>query len=63
MNFRNASIVNDDVIFCEIEHPVAGWIPFAATSDDPEEYGRELYLLIKRRFELAEVFTPLIETE
>jgi hypothetical protein len=31
------------VIGCEIDHEVFGWIPFAASPNDPEQHGRDLY--------------------
>lgn len=27
----------------EVNHPQYGWIPFTASADDPEEYGRTLF--------------------
>ena len=34
------------MINCEINHPVLGWIPFTASSDDKEPHGRGIYQLI-----------------
>lgn len=35
-------------IDCEIEHPVYGWIPFAASANDPEEHGRDWYAVLSK---------------
>ena len=43
MQVRNAVFNSNGTIDCEIEHPVYGWIPFTASNDDPEEFGRTLY--------------------
>lgn len=31
---------------CEIKHAVYGWIPFTASHDDVDIFGREIYLRI-----------------
>lgn len=41
--FRNAVLLADGRIDCEIEHPVYGWIPFTADAADPEAHGREIH--------------------
>ena len=43
MDYRNAVFIADGRIDCEIDHPQFGWIPFTASPDDPEEFGRELF--------------------
>ena len=43
MKTRNAVFIADGRIDCEIDHPQFGWIPFTASPDDPEEFGRELF--------------------
>lgn len=45
MNIRNAKYAANGMIDCEYEHPKYGWIPFAASPDDVEETGREIYAL------------------
>lgn len=43
MKIRNAKHLPDGMIFCEINHPEFGWIPYNASADDPETvqiYGR-----------------------
>jgi hypothetical protein len=42
---RNPVWANPELtlIDCEIEHEVYGWIPFTASPDDVEAYGRELF--------------------
>lgn len=37
------SAPDNSTIDCEIEHPEYGWIPFTASPDDVEAYGRQLY--------------------
>jgi hypothetical protein len=57
MEYRNAAYSSPTSIDMEIEHPVFGWIPFTATSDDVEENGRLL-------FEAARgATTPWVEPE
>ena len=41
--FRNAVLLPDGRINCEIEHPAYGWIPFTADAADPEAHGREIH--------------------
>lgn len=43
MKFRNAKFNAAGSINCEIEHPKYGWIPFAATANDPAAHGREIH--------------------
>ena len=43
MNYRNAKFNDVGTIDCEIEHPKLGWVPFTASPDDVEPFGRELY--------------------
>lgn len=43
IEYRKASFNAAGTIDCEINHPGLGWIPFTASSDDVEEFGRELY--------------------
>ena len=43
MDARNPKYNADGSIDLEIEHPDFGWLPFTATPDDPEEFGRTLY--------------------
>lgn len=43
MNIRTAAYNALGTIDVEIEHPQLGWIPFSASPDDPEEFGREMY--------------------
>ena len=46
MNIRNAVRRSSEVIDCEIEHPVYGWIPFTATTYDVEQSGRDIFAAI-----------------
>jgi len=34
MNYRNAELLENGWIDCEIEHPVHGWIPFTCNPED-----------------------------
>jgi hypothetical protein len=43
MKYRNAKYNEIGTIDCEIEHPEYGWIPFTASPDDCEEYGRGIF--------------------
>jgi hypothetical protein len=43
MQYKNARWARDGGIDCDIEHPVYGWIPFTATKDDVESFGRALF--------------------
>ena len=53
MNYRNACFNDIGTIDCEVEHPVRGWMPFTASPDDVEPFGREMYALL-----LAELTEP-----
>jgi len=43
MKYRNHRFNGNNTIDMEIDHPVYGWMPFTASPDDPEEYGRQLF--------------------
>jgi hypothetical protein len=43
MQIRNPVFTANGSINCEIEHPQYGWIPFTASSADPDALGREIY--------------------
>ena len=43
MDARNPKYNADGSIDLEIEHPDFGWLPFTASPDDPEEFGRTMY--------------------
>ena len=47
MNIRNAVRRSADVIDCEIDHPVYGWIPFTAVATDVEQSGRDIFAAIE----------------
>jgi len=47
MDIRNPVRRSATVIDCEIEHPVYGWIPFTAASDDVEAQGRDIFAAIE----------------
>lgn len=46
METRNP-VWNGDVIDCEINHPIYGWIPFTASPEDPEQHGRDIFEALK----------------
>lgn len=43
MEHRNYKRLLDGRIDCEINHHRLGWIPFTASPDDTEEFGRDLF--------------------
>ncbi|PBB68138.1 hypothetical protein CK228_13595 [Mesorhizobium sp. WSM4312] len=43
MDYRNATFNAAGTIDCEVDHRVYGWIPFTASPDDTEEYGRDIF--------------------
>ena len=43
MKIRNPVFTAANTIDCEINHPIYGWIPFTAASDDVEQLGRDVY--------------------
>ena len=48
MNTRNHIYTeNNNNINCEINHPDYGWIPFTASPNDVEKFGRDVYRSIK----------------
>lgn len=47
VDYRNP-VRNGDVIDCEINHPVYGWVPFTASPEDPEQHGRDLFALMDK---------------
>jgi len=50
---RNLQYTLRNNIDCEVLHPTLGWIPYTASADDVEEFGRELYQEIKDRIDIA----------
>ena len=46
MNYRNPIVNEDGTIDCEIEHPVRGWIPFTASQNDVEAFGRKMFEIL-----------------
>lgn len=43
MQARNPAYNAFGTIDLEVEHPTLGWIPFTASADDPEPFGRDLH--------------------
>lgn len=43
MEYRNTKRSSVKTVDCEINHPVYGWIPFTASANDTEQYGRDIY--------------------
>lgn len=60
MNAKEPRYTNSGSIDLLIDHPEYGWIPFTASPDDCEEYGRELFAqAISGEFgEVAEYVEP-----
>lgn len=55
MEYRNAKYNSVGTIDCEINHPKFGWIPFTASPDDSQKYGRDLYASMR---DIANEYTP-----
>ena len=47
MQVRNVQHNSQGTVDCEINHPTYGWIPFTASPDDGEEFGKNLYKELK----------------
>lgn len=47
VEFRNVVQLDDSRYDCEINHPVFGWIPFTADSNDVEPHGRAIWAAIR----------------
>jgi len=61
MQIRNLKYNTFGTVDMEIEHPTYGWIPFTASPDDTEKYGRELYAAaIAGDFGIIEDADPLL---
>lgn len=60
---RNLQYANQEgtLIDMEIEHPTYGWLPFTASPDDVEEYGRAIYQEAKEG-KLGDI-APYVEPE
>ena len=43
VRYRNAVLLPDGRIDCELDHPVHGWIPFAADPFDVSSVGRAIH--------------------
>jgi hypothetical protein len=43
MNYRNPKKLKNGTFRCEVEHEIHGWLPFTATSYDPEPHGKILF--------------------
>jgi hypothetical protein len=43
MEIRNPRHNANGTIDCDVNHTYYGWVPFTASPNDVEEYGRELY--------------------
>lgn len=43
MQAKNPRYNRNNTIDLDINHPVYGWIPFTASPDDVEQYGKDLY--------------------
>lgn len=57
---RNLRYTLTNMINCEYNHPVLGWIPYTANPDDSEDFGRELYQEIKDRIDIAPYVPPAL---
>lgn len=57
MEYRNATFNRHGSIDCEINHSKWGWIPFTASPDDVEGFGKELHAELLKG-EVAEFVEP-----
>ena len=55
MEARNIRYIEDGRIDCEIDHPKFGWLPFTASPDDVEEFGRLMFDELK---DVAQPYQP-----
>lgn len=64
-NIRNIQNNSFGTIDCEIEHPDYGWIPFTASPDDVEAFGKELHasILAGDHGPIAPYSEPVLTTE
>lgn len=46
IEIRSARYAAQGGVDCEINHPEYGWIPFTASPDDPEQFGRDIHAAI-----------------
>lgn len=50
---------NGITIDIEMNHPIYGWIPFTASPNDPEEYGRIIHqACLDGQFGTVAAYTP-----
>lgn len=63
MEFRNAEYTEDGSIKTEVNHPVLGWVPFTASPNDPEKYGRDIFAEIDASGNAAEYVVPTPPTQ
>jgi hypothetical protein len=47
MEIKNPKYNKDGTIDLDMNHPIYGWIPFTASPNDPEEYGKAIFDLAK----------------
>lgn len=59
MKYKNARYTATGNITCEVDHPTLGWIPFTASENDSEKFGKDLFKIIKKK---GDIF-PYIEKE
>jgi hypothetical protein len=60
MQTRNPIYNKNGDIDCEIEHPKYGWMPFTASSDDPEQHGRDIFAALVASGNVAPYIAPVI---
>lgn len=47
MEIKNPRYNKNGTIDLDMNHPVYGWIPFTASPDDVEDYGRKIFVNAK----------------
>jgi hypothetical protein len=61
--YRNARMLADGRIDCEIDHPRLGWLPFTADPEDGVEKGRDTHAQIVADGTAAPYVAPAPKTE
>lgn len=62
MNFKNATYLKDGRIRCDVEHPTLGWIPYTASKDDTEEFGKNVFSIVSKSSKVKK-YTPITTSD
>lgn len=63
MEYRNAQFNRHGTIDVEIKHPKYGWIPFTASPDDVEDFGKAIHAEVSKGDVAKYVAPPLLPRE